>query len=358
MKKCRIPAAFLLFFVFPGGALLQGHSLMFVLPEMLGLVWFLQALTALLGGYHKLSVISLGMGLLFDFVIIFPVIPAFSLCLMRSMGARWTLLWMGVILVSSFSIISCQFLLNNPTEYLTRALGLQIRISTWNPLIWFMHWSEDQLNLKVLTRDRLEGILQSLWTGIILQFSSQLFFANFRWLRADGGIFGLFSKFIKSNRGHGIRPNPWTPRQTLTVIFESFLLSVILRFPSLIHVQEFELISVLLSGFFCVGLSDKIPVPGYYGIFAALTFPLTFLYRSLEFQNENLNNIHFHLGFKESLHFLPMILLPIVQLIILFGLRRRDVVLSFSQNQHHFPSNGFVPTHHRRSSSLNRRKID
>lgn len=386
MKKSRIPAPFLLFFVFPGGLLMQGHGLMFVLPETLGLVWLLQALTALLGGYHTISVISLGMGLVFDFVVIFPVLPAFSLCLMRSMGARWTLLWIGSILMG-FTLISSRFLLSNPIEYLTQALGLQVRTGTWNPLIWWVHWIEEALNLKVMTRNRLETIVKSIWSGIILQISAQFIFTNFRWLRADEGIFGLCGKFMKSNRGHGIRPTPWTPRQTLTVVFESLLLSVILRFPSLVHAEEFELILVLLSGFFCIGLADRMPIPAVYGLFAALSFPLTFLYRTLQddgsIRMKAINNLHFHLGFRESLHFLPMLLLPVVQLIILLGLKRRDISVSFSfstscassaqiqaQNLSNNSLNSsnsilginkgvsFVSTHHRRSSSLSRRKVD
>ena len=344
MKRCRIPAGLMIFFAVPLGLLVQGHALMFILPEMLGMTVLLQALAALVAGYDRISILLLAGAMSFDAVTVLPLLPAFMLCLMRTMGLRCTMLWMflaglGLILISG------QFLLSNPTSYLSQSMGL--RGSTWNPIVWFLNLAHPPMS------KGLERIFESALPGIFIQCLAQVYLISRRWLKSDGGIIGLFAKVMKSSRGHGIRPNPWTPRQALTVIFESMLVSVLLRFPSLAHAEEFEVLTVMISGFFCVVLGDAVPLPALFGIFSALSFPLTFLYRQFIFSDGNSkmdSSLHFHPNLQESLHLLPMLSLPVAQMAVLILFKRRDI------------SGPTIPVGpfpvHRRSSSLSRRKID
>lgn len=356
MKKCRIPSDLMLFFVLPLGLLLQGHALAYILPEMLGMTILLQMLTALVSGYQKTAVFLLATSMSFDSTLVFPLLPALMLCLMRTMGARCASFWM-ISALFGFSLVSGKYLLTNPSAYFTQVIGFEPKSNLWNPIVWFVHSAEDYFKMNLVTRNSLEKILNSVISGIALQSMAQLVSINFRWLRSDGGILGLLGKFAKSNRGHGIRPNPWTPRQTLTVIFESMLVSSMLRFPSLVHAEEFELLTVMMSGFFCVALADIVTSPALFGIFSALSFPLTFLYRQFIIDE----NLHFNLEFKDSLHFLPMLLLPISQLVVLVFFNRRDIGTGPFLQKSPTPSNSSMsPTsknflNHRRSSSLSRR---
>ena len=364
MKRCRIPSGLMLFFVFPLGLLLQGHALAYILPEMLGMTILLQMLTALVSGYQKMAVFLLMASMSFDSTVVFPLLPALMLCFMRTMGARCAFSWM-ILIVIGFAIVSGEYLWTNSSAYLTQVIGFEPKTNLWNPIVWFVHSAEDYFKMNLVTRNSLETVLNSVIPGVALQSITQLGLINFRWLRSDGGILGLLGKFMKSNRGHGIRPNPWTPRQTLTVIFESMLVSSVLRFPSLVHAEEFELLTVMVSGFFCVALADSVPLPALYGIFTAISFPLTFLYR--QFVIDNSGNLHFNLELRDSLHFLPMLLLPISQLAVLILFKRGDIGTgpflqksptpsTASMNPVNNLTKGF-PNHHR-SSSLSRRKTD
>jgi hypothetical protein len=356
MKRCRIPAGLMIFFVFPLGLLLQGHALAYILPEMVGITIVLQMLTALVSGYQRTAVFFLVVSMSLDSTVVVPLLPGLMLCLSRTMGARCASLWM-ISVVIGFSIISGKYLLANPSAYFAQVIGFEPKANLWNPIVWFVHSAEDHFKMNLVTRNSLEIVLNSVIPGIVLQSIAQLVLINFRWLRSDGGIIGLFRKFMKSNRGHGIRPNPWTPRQTLTVIFESMLVSSMLRFPSLVHAEGFELLTVMVSGFFCVTLADSVPLPALFGIFSAITFPLTFLYRKFVIE-ENLN---FNLELKDSLHFLPMLLLPISQLAVLVLFNRRDVGSGpFIQKSPTPSTTSISPTpktflNHCRSSSLSRR---
>lgn len=366
MKRCRIPAGLMVFFVFPLGLLLQGHALAHILPEMLGMTILLQTLTALVAGYQKTAVLLLIGSMSFDSITVLPLLPAFQLCLMRTMRARCAFLWM-TLAVSGFVLVSAEYLFKDPFGYLTQVIGFESKTNLWNPLIWLAHAFENHFEMNLIKRDSLEMVLNSVIPGIALQSVAQLILINFRWLKSDGGIIGLICKFMKSDRGHGIRPNPWTPRQTLTVIFESMLVSSLLRFPSLVHAEEFELLTVMMSGFFCVALADIVPLPALFGIFTALSFPLTFLYRQFMADNYS-GDINFNLELSESLHLLPMLLLPLSQLAVLFLFKRRDIGNGPIIQKSPTPSTsslsplnnatkgGFL--NHRRSSSLSRRKID
>ena len=364
MKRCRIPSGLMLFFVFPLGLLLQGHALAYILPEMLGMTILLQMLTALVLGYQKMAVFLLMASMSFDSTVVFPLLPALMLCFMRTMGARCAFFWM-ILTVIGFGIVSGEYLWTNSSAYLTQVIGFEPKTNLWNPIVWFVHSAEDYFKMNLVTRNSLETVLNSVIPGVALQSITQLGLINFRWLRSDGGILGLLGKFMKSNRGHGIRPNPWTPRQTLTVIFESMLVSSMLRFPSLVHAEEFELLTVMISGFFCVALADGVPLPALYGIFTAISFPLTFLYR--QFVIDNSGNLHFNLELRDSLHFLPMLLLPISQLAVLILFKRGDIGTgpflqksptpsTASMNPANNLTKGFL--NHHRSSSLSRRKTD
>ena len=314
-------------------------------------------LTALVSGYQKTTVFLLAASLSFDSITIVPLLPALMLCLMRTMGARCAMFWM-TLSVGIFILVSGEYLLNNPSAYLSQVIGFKPNQNSWNPIVWLVHALEDAFKLNLFTRDVLENILNSAVPGIALQTITQVAFINFRWLRGDGGILGLFSKFIKSNRGHGIRPNPWTPRQTLTVIFEAMLVSTLLRFPSLVHAEEFELLNVMISGFFCVALADVVPLPALFGIFTFIAFPLSFLYRQFIIDQD----IHFNPNLTDSLHFLPMLSLPISQLTVLILFKRRDMgggsvksptTSTSSLSPLSNAAKGFL--NHRRSSSLSRR---
>lgn len=362
MKRCRIEPMYLLFFVLPFGLLLQGQALMFLLPDILGMTVLLQTLLSVISGYQKTGVLLLVVAMSLDMISVLPVIPGLMLCLMRTMGARRAVLWI-ILAFAGFASISGNYLLANPGAYLSQCFGFQARESVWNPLIWFIHnCNFESVNLRNFTESALPGVF--------VQIIAQVAFLNFRWLRSDGGIAGLVIKFMRSNRGHGIRPNPWTPRQTLSVIFEAMLVSLLLRFPSLAHAEEFELIPVILSGFFCVALAEPVPLPALIGALTALTFPLSFLYRQFtEFAADEIE-IQFHPKMRDSLHFLPMLFLPIAQLSILCLFKRKDIAgpalssptAQKSPNPSISASNStqkiFSSYHHRRSSSLSRRKID
>lgn len=341
MKRCRIPAGLMVFFIVPLGVLLQGHALMFILPEMLGITLLLQCLVALIAGYQRISMVLLAGALSFDTGTVLPLLPALMLCLMRTMGMRCSFLWMSLS-VLVFTAISGRFLLTNPSAYIYQSLGYKINLM--NPIHWIL-------------QERINTVA----SGIALQSLCQVALINSRWLRNDGGILGLATKFMKSTRGHGIRPNPWTPRQTLTVIFESMLISGLLRFPSLLHASEFPLLPMMISGFFCVALAEPVPVPALFGIFTALSFPLSFLYR--QFEDEfavNVDEMRLHQFLPklvESLHFLPMLLLPLVQLAVLSLFNRKDICGNVSGSGNGMKSPTVYPNH-RRSSSLSRRKID
>ena len=354
MKRCRIPAGLMFFFVAPLGLLLQGQALMFILPEMLGMTVFLQCLAALVAGNKRVSMVLLAIALSLDSRLVLPLLPVILLGLMRTMGCRRALLWMLVSL-SGFLLISSRFL---SPAYLIRLTGMTPSIqSQWNPIVWCAHWIEEEFKLNLLTRNKLEWVMGSVIPGLCLQILSTTLLINFRWLQSDGGIIGLISKFMKSHRGHGIRPNPWTPRQTLTIIFESILISSLLRFPSLLHAEEFELLTVMVSGFFCVALADQVPIPALVGIFTGLSFPLSFLYR--EFESELGADATFHPKLMNTLHFLPMFVLPIVQVAILILFTRRDInssSLGVAQKLSPTQSVQNVLVGHRRSSSLSRRR--
>ena len=360
MKRCRIEPAYLIFFVAPLGPLLQGQALMFLLPDILGMTMLLQALLSVISGYQKMGVLVLIVAMSLDMISVLPIIPALILCLMRTMGARCAMLW-TLLAFLGFSIISANYLLTNPAAYLIQCFGLQPRESVWNPLIWLIN---NYFNLRSVD---LRNFTESVIPGVIVQVITQVALINFRWLRSDGGIVGLVIKFMRSNRGYGIRPNPWTPRQTLSVIFEAMLVSMLLRFPSLTHAEEFELIPVVLSGFFCVALAEPVPLPALFGVFTALTFPLTFLYRQFTESTDKIQ-VQFHPKLNDSLHFLPMLLLPLAQISILCLFKRKDIsgfsipAAQKSPNPSFNPPNasqkGISSYHHRRSSSLSRRKID
>lgn len=364
MKRCRIPAGLMFFFVVPLGLLLQGHALSFILPEMLGMTILLQTLTALVSGYQKTAIFLLTASMSFDSVLVVPLLPALMLCLMRTLGARCASFWMFISVVLS-AAISSEYLLTNPSAYLRQILGLEVKNNLWNPFIWFIH----SLEMKIVTRNLLESFLNSKIPRVTLQILVQLILINFRWLRSDGGILGLTGKFLKSNRGLGIRPNPWAPRQILTVIFESMLVSSMLRFPSLVQAEEFELLTVMISGFFCVALADAVPLPALFGIFTALSFPLTFLYRQFIIDNST-DDLHFNLELRDTQHFLPMLVLPLSQLAVLLFFTRREIgigpaALQKSPNSSNSSINPMITNvskgflkNHRRSSSLSRRKID
>lgn len=361
MKRCRIPAGLMFFFVVPLGLLLQGHALSVILPEMLGMTILLQTLTALVSGYQKTAIFLLAASLSFDSILIVPLLPALMLCLMRTLGARGASFWMLISAVLSAAVCS-EYLLTNPSAYLMQVLGLEAKNNLWNPFIWFIH----SFKMKIVTRNLLESFLNSIIPRVTLQILVQLVLINFRWLRSDGGIVGLAGKFLKSNRGLGIRPNPWAPRQTLTVIFESMLVSSMLRFPSLVHAEEFELLTVMISGFFCVALADAVPLPALFGIFTVLSFPMTFLYRQF-ILDISADDLHFNLDLKDTQHFLPMLVLPLSQLAVLLLFTRRDIGIGPALQKSPNPSTSSVNPitnvskgflNHRRSSSLSRRKID
>lgn len=369
MKRCRIPAGLMGFFVVPLGLLLQGQALMFVLPEMVGMTVLMQCLAALIAGHQKISMIILAVAMSLDSKTVLSLLPVILVCLMRTMGCRRAGLWMFVS-ISGFLLISLPYL---SQEYLLRLVGWtgtgagagMMKSSgsdDWNPIVWIVHALEEEFKLNLLTRSKLEGYINSSLPNAFLQVIPTLLLINFRWLKGDGGITGLISKFLKSHRGHGIRPNPWTPRQTLTMIFESMLISSMLRFPSLLHAEEFELLTVLVSGFFCVALAEPVPIPALFGIFAGLSFPMSFLYRELESELFSKRaEITFHPSLKDSLHFIPMFFLPIVQVAILVLFKRPDIGTGTTSNQNQqklsptqSPASVFVG--HRRSSSLSRRK--
>ena len=305
--------------------------------------------------------ILLAIGMSLDSRIVLPLLPVILLCLMRTMGCRKAFLWM-LLSISGFLLISSRFLINNSSAYLLRLNGFTMHEQSqqWNPIIWLVHLIEEEFQLNLMTRQRLDAFIDSLIPGVCLQVFSLLLLINFRWLNGDGGIYGLISKFMKSNRGLGIRPNPWTPRQTLTVIFESMLVSSMLRFPSLLKAEEFEVLTVLVSGFFCVALADPVPLPALFGIFTGLSFPVSFLYRELESELMTSSKVIFNPKLRESLHFLPMLLLPVIQLVILNLFKRPDINATaplsgkLSPNQSVQHANAFVG--HRRSSSLSRRR--
>ena len=356
MKRCRIPAGLMIFFVVPLGLLLQGQALMFILPEMIGMTVLLQSLAALLAGYQRTSMALLAVGMSLDSRLVLPLLPIILLCLMRTMGCRRAFLWM-LMSVCGFLVISGEFLLNNPASYLSRIFALS-SWNHWNPIICIVHVIEQEFKLNLITRSVLDSFIESSIPRIILNSLIILTLMNFRWLKGDGGILGLIAKFMKASRGLGIRPSPWTPRQTLTVIFESILISSLLRFPSLIHQEEFEVLTVLVSGFFCIALAEPVPLPALFGIFTALAFPMSFLYRELEseLESELLKNskIVFNPKLRESLHFLPMLLLPVVQLVIMILFTRKDIAMQVSGKMPPNLSN-VTFAGHRRSSSLSRR---
>lgn len=362
MKRCRIPAGLMFFFVVPLGLLLQGQALMFTLPEMIGMTVLMQFLAALVAGNQRISMVLLAVAMSLDSKTVLSLLPVIILCLMRTQGCRRAFLWM-FLSISGFLMISMPYL---SPAYLMRLIGWTGTIKLeWNPIIWIVHAIEEEFKLNLLTRNKLEWFINAVLPSVYLQVISTFLLINFRWLKGDGGIFGLISKFMKSNRGHGIRPNPWTPRQTLTIIFESILVSSMLRFPSLLQAEEFELVSVMVSGFFCVALAERVPLPALFGAFSALAFPMTFLYRELESELMiKKSEMTFHPNLKDSLHFVPMFFLPIIQVAILILFNRRDISGLNNNNNHQNqnPQQKASPTQipsfpgHRRSSSLSRRK--
>lgn len=368
MRRCRIPALFMAFFVFPVGALLQGQALRCVLPEILGLTGLLQTLVALLSGRRGLAMISLTVGLLFDVVAVGPLLPALLLGLMRMSGARWSMIWLVAVL-AGFTFLSGPFLVANASAYWRQSLRLD-NIATWNPLVWLLH----RIKVGFLSRSVLEGASRSATWSFLVHAAAQGGLINFRWLFVDGGVLGLVKKFHNSSRGYGIRPNPWTPRQMLTVVFEAMLVTRLLSFPSLIDSSDFGILSVLLGSFFCIALADPIPLPAIFGLLAAITFPLTFLYRKFELEVSDYSgqHFHFHPQIHATLHFLPMLVLPAAQLAVLLFLKRRDVPLftvqkklkpqspTFPDSSHNSSpltaATTALSNHHRRSNSLSRRK--
>lgn len=355
MRRCRVPAAFLFFMVVPVGTLLQGHALLFVLPETAALGCLVTALAAILAGHYRVSVGALAVAVVFDVATVFPVLPALSLCLLRALGGRRSVLWSGVAGVF-FLLVSVPFLLANPRAYLLQALDLRQRAVSWNPVLWLLEWLEQSYDLPGVTSPALHAIARCMWTRTALQTLLQFLWINYRWLRADGGIAGLLGKLLASQRGRGIRPTPWTPRETLTVVFEALLLSTLVRFPSLVHLDAFPLLSVLLSCFFCIALSFPLPRPAIFGLFAGIAYPLSFLYRR-PLADAIAANLQFHVHLPRQLHFLPLVLLPVAQLIILVGVRRDMALQSRSavSSAAHFRS--LHAKDHRRSLSQTRPPI-
>lgn len=319
MRRCRLPAAFLLFWVFPLGFLLQGHAMLHVLPETLSLFFLLAALATILCGNYRMSIVALAFATVFDFSTIIPVLPALSLCLFRTLGGRKSFSWsLGAVIFFLFA--SVPFLVDNPKAYLSQSLHVSRHVPRWNPIIWGLQYLEHHYDLPFITSEGLVRVSESVWINFTLQSLVQLIWINFRWLKADGGVVGFINKFYASHRGHGIRPTPWTPRETLTVIFESLLLSTFVRFPSLAHPEDFALLSVLLAGFFCIVLSYPLPLPAVFGLFGALGYPLSFLYRR-PLVEAIAANIQYHVKLPQYLHFLPMMVFVVAQIVILM-LRR------------------------------------
>ncbi len=320
MRRCRLPAAFLLFWVCPIGLILQGHAMLHVLPETLSLLFLLGALATIISGRYRLSIASLAMATIFDFSTIIPVFPALSLCLFRTLGGRKSVSWsLGAVIF--FLLASIPFLTENPRAYLSQSLHVTRNTPRWNPFIWVLQYLEHHYDLPWITDEHIEGVSESTFVSFALQAFAQVVFINYRWLWVDGGVLGFVEKFYASHRGHGIRPTPWTPRETLTVVFESLLLSTFVRFPSLAHPGEFALLSVLISGFFCISLAYPMPMPAVAGLFCVLCYPLSCLYRR-PLAESIVANIQYHVKLSESLHFIPMLLFFIAQVVILFGIKR------------------------------------
>lgn len=357
MRRCRLPASFLLFWVCPIGLILQGHAMLHVLPETLAVFFLLTALATIISGHYRLSIAALAVATVFDFSTVIPVFPALSLCLFRTLGGRKSVSWsLGAVVF--FLFVSVPFLLDNPRAYLSQSLHVTKHTPRWNPFIWALQFVQYYYNLPFITSGRLTWIAESSLVSFSLHAISQSLLINYRWLWADGGIYGFVEKLYASHRGHGIRPTPWTPRETLTVVFESLMLSTLVRFPSLVHPEDFDLLSILISGFFCITLAYPMPMPAVAGLFGALCYPLSFLYRRPLFEALS-TNIQFYVMLPKSLIFIPMLLFFFAQVIILFGIKR---VLA-SPHRNSLTSNSaaqFKALHdkdHRRSLSQSRRPL-
>lgn len=320
MRRCRLPASFLLFWVCPIGLILQGHAMLHVLPETLSLLFLLGALATIISGHYRLSIASLAIATVFDFSTIIPVFPALSLCLFRTLGGRKSVSWsLGAVIF--FLLVSIPFLTENPRAYLIQSLHVSRHTPRWNPFIWILQFLKHHQYLPLITNEHIKRVSESSLVSFSIQAVAQVLFINYRWLWVDGGILGFVEKFYASHCGHGIRPTPWTPRETLTVVFESLMLSTLVRFPSLAHPEDFALLSVLISGFFCITLAYPIPMPAIAGLFCVLCYPLSCLYRR-PLSESIVANIQYHMKLPESLHFVPMILFFIAQIVILFGINR------------------------------------
>ena len=112
-------------------------------------------------------------------------------------------------------------LLNNPTAYLSRTFNVS-SWNHWNPIICIVHVIEQEFKLNLITRALLDSFIESSISQDHLKLSNNFNFNEFQMVKGDGGILGLIAKFMKASRGLGIRPSPWTPRQTLTVILSQF----------------------------------------------------------------------------------------------------------------------------------------
>ena len=315
MRRCRVPAPYLLAFVFPIGFFLQGTLLSRLLPEGIAVAGLLGALALLFGGLPEASMVVLAGTCLVDLALLGPVLGVLWLCHVRAMGFRRALAWAAVCKLAWYGA-SAPFLLQNARGYLRQACAERAE-SSWHALIWALAYAKEAyvlswldvefLGRSVLPRMLVLAVLHAVWMQRV-------------WLRGDGGIGAFVRRYGAWQRGHGIRPAPWTPRETMIVVTEALLLACLVRSPSLAAPADFPALTFGFVVVWGVALAHPLPLPAVLGVLALLLFPLSFLLRDLLPALEGDLQLHVHM--PRSLHFLPSVVVFVLPLLVLLVVPR------------------------------------
>ena len=89
--------------------------------------------------------------------------------------------------------------------------------------------------------------------------------------------------------------------ETLTVIFEAMLLSMLVAFPSMSDLDGFPLLRVLFYLLFCVLLSYPTPLPLIFGFVSATVYALSALYGHSDLKRDFSDDLQFSLTLHKSM---------------------------------------------------------
>jgi hypothetical protein len=312
MRRSRLPAPFLLAFVFPVAFFLQGTLISFPLPELFAVLGLLCSLATLSGGLYCLSIACTTLTLSVDVSLMGPLLPALWLCYLRALGFRKSLICSGVGLLV-WIVVSAPYILANPAAYFMQVSASDG--SSWNPMYWFLEFLGRKYHLSPVSSEGLRAVVSNPWAKTIKVGVLYGLWTQYRWLRSDGGFIAFVNKYAAWQRGHGIRPNPWTPREAMTVVTEALLLMLLVKSPNLIFAGDFPALTVSLALIWGVALAYPLPVPAIFGVLGLMAFLLSFLVRDLVPFIED--DLQFHVHLPRSLHFLPLVLLPLLEVAVL-----------------------------------------